>query len=69
MTDDSGTATTMVVERSSGEEPVTSSMRVGQRPSVEAEPATSRMLPAERPSGEVNAADIASVSDSGPSSC
>jgi len=51
---------TMVVERSSGRETVTSSMRVGQRPSVEADPATSRMLPVERPSGEVNAADIAS---------
>ena len=40
---------TMVVERSSGEETVTSSMRVGLRPSVEAEPATSSMLPVERP--------------------
>ena len=55
---------TMVVEQSSGEETVTSSMRVGQQPSVEAEPATSRMLPAERPSGEVHAADIASDLDS-----
>jgi hypothetical protein len=50
---------TMVVERSSGEETVTSSMRVGLRPSVEAEPATSSMLPVERPSGEVHATDIA----------
>ena len=50
----------MVVERSSREETVTSSMRVGLRPSVEAEPATSRMLPVERPSGEVHATDIAS---------
>ena len=51
---------TMVVERSSGEETVTSSMRVGLRPSVEAEHATSRILPVERPSGEVHATDIAS---------
>ena len=55
---------TMVVERSSGEETVTSSMRVGLRPSVEAEPATSSMLPVERPSGEVHATDIASGSHS-----
>ena len=54
---------TMVVERSSGEETVTSSMRVGQRPSSEAEPTTSSMLPVvERPSGEVHATDIASGS-------
>jgi hypothetical protein len=53
---------TMVVERSSGEETLTSSMRVGLRPSVEAEPATSSMLPVERPSGEVHATDIASGS-------
>ena len=53
---------TMVVERSSGEETVTSSMRVGLRPSVEAEPATSSMLPVERPSGEIHATDIASSS-------
>ena len=46
---------TTVVERSSGEETVTSSVRGGQRPSVEAEPATSSMLPVERPSGEVHA--------------
>ena len=39
---------TMVVERSSGEETVTSKMRVGLRPSIEAEPATSSMLPRER---------------------
>jgi hypothetical protein len=51
---------TMVVEWSSGEETVTSSMRVGLQPSVEAEPVTSRMLPVERPSGEVHATDIAS---------
>jgi hypothetical protein len=55
---------TMVVERSSGEETVTSSMRVGPRPSVEAEPATSSMLPVKRPSGEVHATDIASGSHS-----
>ena len=55
---------TMVVERSSGEETMTSSMRVGLRPSVEAEPATSSMLPVERPSGEVHATDIASGSHS-----
>jgi len=55
---------TMVVERSSGEETVTSSMRVGLRPSVEAEHATSRILPVERPSGEVHATDIASGSHS-----
>ena len=54
----------MIVKQSSGEETATSSMRVGQRPSIEAEPATSSMLPAERPSGEVNAADIASDPDS-----
>ena len=41
---------------------MTSSMRVGLRPSVEAEPATSSMLPVERPSGEVHATDIASGS-------
>ncbi len=52
----------MVVERSSGEETVTSSIRVGLQPSVEAEPATSSMLPVERPSGEVHATDIASGS-------
>jgi hypothetical protein len=50
---------TMVVERSSGEETVTSSMRVGLRPSVEVEPASSSVLPAE---GEVHATDIASGS-------
>ena len=55
---------TTVVERSSGEETVTSSMRVGLRPSVEAEPATSSMLPVERPSGEVHATDVASGSHS-----
>ena len=55
---------TMVVERSSGEETVTSSMRVGLRSSVEAEPATSSMLPVKRPSGEVHATDIASGSHS-----
>ena len=54
----------MVVERSSGEETVTSSMRVGLRPSVEAEPAISSMLPFERPSGEVHATDITSGSHS-----
>ena len=54
----------MVVERSSGEETVTSSMRVGLRPSVEAEPATSSMLPVEQPSREVHATDIASGSHS-----
>jgi hypothetical protein len=53
---------TTVVERSSGEETVTSSMRVGLRPSVEPEPATSSMLPVERPSGEVHATDVASGS-------
>ena len=52
----------MVVERSSGEETVTSSMRVGLRPSVEAKPSTSHILPVERPSGEVHATDIASGS-------
>jgi len=55
---------TTVVERSSGEETVTSSMHVGLRPSVEAEPATSSMLPVERPSGEVHATDVASGSHS-----
>ena len=49
---------TTVVERSSGEEPLTSGMREGQRPSGEAEPATSRMPPAERSSGEEHAADV-----------
>jgi hypothetical protein len=53
---------TTVVEWSSGEETVTSSMRVGLRPSVEADPATSSMLPVERPSGEVYATDIATGS-------
>ena len=57
---------TMVVERSSGEETVTSSMRVGLRLSVEAEPATSSMLPVERPSSEVHATDVASGSHPGP---
>ena len=55
---------TMVVERSSGEETVTTGMRVGQRPSVEAEPATSRMSSVERPSEEQDAADIVSDSHS-----
>ena len=55
---------TMVVERSSGEETVTSSMRVGLRPSVEEEPATSSMLPVERPSSEVHTTDVASGSHS-----
>ena len=54
----------MVVEQSSGEETVTTSMRVGLQPSVEAEPAASRILPVERPSGEVHATDIASDSHS-----
>ena len=46
-----GAATrTVVVERSSQEETVTTGMRVGQRPSVEAESATSRMPSALRPS-------------------
>ena len=40
---------TTVVERSSGEETVTSSMRVVLRPSVKAEPVTSSMLPVECP--------------------
>ena len=53
---------TTVVERSSGEETVTSSVRGGLRPSVEAEPATSSTLPVERPSGEVHATDVASGS-------
>jgi len=52
------TRRTTVVERSLGEEPVTSGMREGLRPSGEAEPATSRMPPAERSSGEVLAADV-----------
>jgi len=52
---------TMVVERSLGEATVTSSMRVGLRPSVDA---TSRILPVEWPSGEVHATDIASGSHS-----
>ena len=49
---------TTVVERSLGEEPVTSGMREGLRLSGEAEPATSRMPPAERSSGVVHAADV-----------
>jgi hypothetical protein len=49
---------TTVVERSLGEEPVTSGMLEGLRPSGEAEPVTSCMPPAERSSGEVHAADV-----------
>jgi hypothetical protein len=49
---------TTVVERSLGQEPVTSGMQEGLRPSGEAEPASFRMPPAERSSGEVHAADV-----------
>ena len=51
---------TTVVERSSGEEPVTSALREGLRPSGEAEPSTFCMPPAERSSAEVHSADVGS---------